>query len=374
MHIEPGSDNMTFGGERGSQLGHLWTRRVCLSAALALAMPAAAAPPLLHRIVAVGDLHGDFAAWRDIARAAKLVDGNGGWIGGDTVLVQTGDVVDRGPDSLKIVQDLIRLQREAPRAKGQVIALVGNHEAMNVTGDFRYVSAGDYATFVDDKSVLRRENVYESNKKLIESFYRQRDPRMDGDAIKQAWLKTTPLGSIEHRVAWAPKGTIGRWIVDNPAIVMLDGTIFVHGGISPAYAHMAIDEINRQVKAALSAATTDSQSIINDELGPLWYRGLVIPTEDSTDGTSAKTPAAARAAAQPTVEDQLQSLLPAFGAKRIVIGHTPILSGIAMLYGGRLIRIDTGISSVYGGKVSYLEILDGNPTAHTVERSLPPTK
>ena len=145
MHIEPGSDNMTFGDERGSHLGRLWTRRICLSAALALAMPAAAAPPPLHRIVAVGDLHGDFAAWRDIARAAQLVDSDGGWIGGDTVLVQTGDAVDRGPDSLRIVQDLMRLQREAPRAKGLVIALVGNHEAMNVTGDFRYVSAGDYA-------------------------------------------------------------------------------------------------------------------------------------------------------------------------------------------------------------------------------------
>ena len=75
----------------------------------------------------------------------SLVDDNGRWIGGDTVLVQTGDVVDRGPDSLKIIQDLMRLQREAPRAHGQVIALVGNHEAMNLTGDLRYVSAGDYA-------------------------------------------------------------------------------------------------------------------------------------------------------------------------------------------------------------------------------------
>ena len=64
-------------------------------------------------------------------------------------------------------------------------------------------------------------------------------------------------------------------------------------------------------------------------------------------------------------------MLSAYGAKRIVIGHTPILSGIAMLYGGRLIRIDTGISRVYGGKLSYLEILDGTPIPHVVERSQP---
>lgn len=347
-------------------MGRLWTRRACL--ALALAVPAAAWAAPVHRIVAVGDLHGDFSAWRDIARAARLVDGAGRWIGGETVLVQTGDVVDRGPDSLKIIQDLMRLQSEAARAHGQVIALVGNHEAMNVTGDFRYVSAGDYAAFADSQSERRRENVYESNKKLIETAYRQRDPQMSGDAIKQAWLKATPLGSIEHRVAWAPKGAIGRWIVNNPAVAMLDGTIFVHGGISPAYAHRPVEDINRQVKTALLAGTTDPQAIINAEAGPLWYRGLATPEASAADGGSAAAPA------PPPVEEQLQALLTAFGAKRIVIGHTPILSGIALLYDGRLIRIDTGISRVYGGAVSYLEILDGNPVPHSVERSQPIVK
>jgi hypothetical protein len=118
------------------------------------------------------------------------------------------------------------------------------------------------------------------------------------------------------------------------------------------------------------------RSIINDPLGPLWYRGLATPNADEGDrpssGRSGAAPSTASAA--PPVEDQLQSLLSAYDAKRIVIGHTPILSGIAVLYGGRLIRIDTGISSVYGGKVSYLDILDGNPVPHIVERSQPPTK
>jgi hypothetical protein len=354
-------------GDEGSHLGRLWTRRACLLAALVLATPAVAAPSQLHRIIAVGDLHGDFAAWRDIARAAQLVDGNGGWIGGDAVLVQTGDAVDRGPDSLKIVQDLMRLQREAPRSKGQVVALVGNHEAMNVTGDFRYVSAADYAAYVDSRSVQRRENVYESNIKLIEAFYHQRDPNMSGDAMKQAWLQATPLGSIEHRVAWGPNGSIGRWITGNPAIAMLDGNIFVHGGISPAYAHKPIDEINRQVQAALLAGATDSHAIINDSDGPLWYRGLAVSDTDAAKGAESATPVM-------PVEEQVQSLLSAFKAKRIVIGHTPVLTGISLSHGGRLARIDTGISSVYGGKVSYLEILDGNPIPHVIERSQPPTK
>jgi len=356
---------------KGSHLRRGLTRRVWLVAALAwgLPMPAAAAPSPLHRIVAVGDLHGDFAAWRDIARAAQLVNDAGRWIGGEAVLVQTGDAVDRGPDSLKIIQDLMRLQREADRAHGQVVALVGNHEAMNLTGDLRYVSAADYAAFVDSGSARRRENVYAANRTAIEAAYRQHDPQMTDDAIKQAWYQATPLGSIEHRIAWAPDGQIGRWIVSNPAVALLDGNLFVHGGISPTYARLSIAEINRQMSAALTARTTDPKAIINDPVGPLWYRGLATPNADAAQGQSAA--ADGTAPAEPPVEDQLQTLLTGYQAKRIVIGHTPIPSGIAVLYQGRLIRIDTAISSVYGGKLSYLEILDGNPIPHTVERSTP---
>ena len=274
----------------------------------ALAVPAAGAP--LHRIVAVGDLHGDFSAWRAIARDAGLVDAGGRWSGGDTVLVQTGDVVDRGPDSLKIIQDLMRLQGEAARAHGQVIALVGNHEAMNLTGDLRYVSPADYAAYADSHSAQRRENVYNSNRAAIETAYRQKTPGMSGDDIKKAWLEAFPLGRIEHQIAWSDRGRIGPWIVKNPAIVELDGILFLHGGISPAYVHTSIAEINARVAAALQARNTDPIAIINADDGPLWYRGLV-PDAD-----------------QPSVENQLDAVLSAYGAKAIVIGHTPILSGI----------------------------------------------
>src|SRR5688500_9526644 len=83
-----------------------------------------AAPP---RIVAIGDLHGDYDAWRAIAVASGLIDARSRWTGGNATLVQMGDVVDRGPDSLKIINDLMRLQREAARRGGRVVALIGNH-------------------------------------------------------------------------------------------------------------------------------------------------------------------------------------------------------------------------------------------------------
>jgi hypothetical protein len=379
LHEDPPWDNIVKAkAHRRSGLRWLWARRHFWVAISILAWtgfaPAIAAPPW-HRIVAVGDLHGDFTAWRNITRAALLVNDGGRWIGGDTVLIQMGDAVDRGSESLKIIQDLMRLQQEAMRDHGQVIALVGNHEAMNMTGDLRYVSVEDFAAYGDKNSVRRRENVYEANKAVIEASYRKHDPRMTDDAIKQAWFKATPLGSIERLIAWDPQGKIGRWIDGNPAIVLLDGTLFVHGGISPAYVHLPIPEINRQVDAALKAKATDPQSIINDPLGPLWYRGLAAAITNGADGSSAGSPKAALTApVEPPVEEQLNQLLSAYGADRIVIGHTPILSGIKMLYGARLILIDTGISRVYGGTVSYLEVSAGMPVPHAVERSQSPMK
>lgn len=348
-------------------MGRLLTRLGIFAAALSLVLSGCAsaapqAPATVHRIVAVGDLHGDFAAWRAITKAAGLTDSRGRWTGGETVLVQTGDVVDRGPDGLKIINDLMRLQREAEHAHGRVVALVGNHEAMNVTGDLRYVSAADFAAYANGNSERLRQQTYEANKTRLEAAFRQKDPAMTSEAIKAAWLMATPLGALEHQAAWSPAGRIGRWVISNPAVALIDGNLFVHGGIGPVYAHVALDEINRRVAAALAARAMAPDAIINDPSGPLWYRGLVMQEKE---GSEPSTPPPS------SVVDQLEEVLPAVGAKRMIIGHTPILSGIAVLEDGRLVRIDTGISSVFDGKLTYLEILDGKLLPYVVARPDP---
>jgi hypothetical protein len=361
--------------------GRLLMRVGIFAAALALALPGRASadpqpPATVHRIVAVGDLHGDFAAWRAIAQAAGLTDSRGRWTGGETVLVQTGDVVDRGPDGRKIIEDLMRLQREAVRARGRVVALVGNHEAMNMTGDLRYVSAADFAAYADSKSERVRQKTYEANKVQIEAAYRQKDLAMTSEAIKTAWLAATPPGALEHQAAWSPTGRIGRWVLGNPAVALIDGNLFLHGGIGPAYAHMTLDEINRQVAAALAAQATTPEAIINDPAGPLWYRGLLMrepETPGAPDAGASGAPAPS-APPLPSVAEQLDEVLAAFDARRMVIGHTPNLSGIAVLEGGRLVLIDTGISSAYGGTLTYLEILDGTLSTHVVARPDPVKK
>jgi hypothetical protein len=350
-------------------LGRLWRKVGIIAAAVLATAPAYAAAPAAapQRIVAVGDLHGDYSVWRDIAGAAGLVNAAGHWAGGKTILVQVGDMVDREPDSAKIVRELMQLQREAPKAGGRVVVLVGNHEAMNVLGDLRYTTAGDFAAFAGPNSAPLRDRFYEARKAEIEAKYRASDPKLTSAAIRQAWITATPLGWVEQRLAWAPDGEIGRWVARSPAVALVDGNLFAHGGLSAEYSKLPIDEINRKVDAALVAHDRSPQSILTDPLGPLWYRGLVTRNPKVTE----IPPPAEGATPRPPIEQELATVLSAYGAKRIIIGHTPNLKGIQILYGGRLVEIDTGNSRYYGGPPSYLEIVGDKLIPHAVPRSSP---
>ena len=349
-------------GTRAACVARAFRAVLIALAALLLTTPAAAAA---NRIVAVGDLHGDYAAWLDIARNSGVIDSRGHWAGGRTTLVQLGDIVDREPNSLQIIRSLQQLQKEAPRAGGRVVVVLGNHEAMNLLGDYRYTTPGEFAAFADRDSPARRDRVYEVNRTRIEAAYRARNPSLTPEQIRQAWKAVTPLGWVEHKLAWSPAGELGQWASQNPAVVKINGTLFVHGGISAEYAHFSLDEINRRAAAAMHNADDGAASILNDPLGPLWYRGLVMTDPD------AEAIRTARKSPHPASDRELETVLSAFGAKRMVIGHTPDLKGIEILYGGRLARVDTGDSRFYAGPLTWLEIVGRNMIPHTVARSAP---
>ena len=342
-------------------------RWFCLFIAIAIALVPASVRPQSppQRIIAVGDLHGDHDAWRAIATSSGLIDAKGKWSGGNATLVQMGDIVDRGPDSLKIIRDLMRLQREAPKRGGNVIVLLGNHEAMMMTGDLRYVHPGEYAAFAPRDSKARLDRVYEANKAAIEADYRSRVPEMSPQAIKDEWLKGWPLGKVEYQLAWRPDGELGKWALSNPAVAKVGDTLFVHGGISSAFAHLPLDEINRQAAAALQARDAASTAIINNPHGPLWYRGLVVRNEGD-DATVAPIPPGTTIPL--TIEQELDLALRSFGVKRIVVGHTPSPKGIIGGADGKLWRVDSAISRAYGGQPAFLEISGDKVSAHNVPR------
>ena len=334
--------------------------------ALVAAPSRAAAPlPSSQRIVAVGDLHGDYAAWADIAHASGVMDAKGHWAGGKTILVQLGDITDRGPDSLKIIRSLQQLQKEAPRKGGKTIVVLGNHEAMNLIGDNRYTTPGEYAAFADAQSPTRRDQVYEANRSALEAAAKAANPAVTPEQVRAAWMAEHPLGWVEHVIAWRPSGDLGKWATANPAILRIGGTLFVHGGISAEYAKQPLDAVNKRVATAMAAGDDSDASVLTDPLGPLWYRGLVQADPEAQAARSLVKPPAPPM----TSEQELAAVLAAYGASRLVVAHTPSLAGIQITGSGRLARIDTGISRYYGGPLSWLEIAGDQMVPHTVPRS-----
>ena len=344
---------------------HWWVPGAALVALLLLAgtrpVPAAQQPNAwpacdlrtTERVVAVGDVHGSYDGLAAILRAAGIIDARARWSGGRAILVQTGDVVDRGPDSRKALDLLRRLEGEAMRAGGRVYPLLGNHEFMRMIWDWRYVSAEEIAAFRTGNSVDLRERTF--GLVFADAMRRAKEeqqPPPDETALHAQFVKDIPLGYIEMRQAFLPTGEYGKWLRERYAVIKINGVVFLHGGISVATAALGCAGINDAVRRDLAVPNpTPEQALAmlsSSETGPLWYRGLAEEPE-------------------PAFAPALTNILELLGARMIVVGHTvPEDFRITRRFDGRVIQIDTGMlgGTFYpGGMPSALEIRGDTLTA-----------
>jgi len=331
----------------------------------------------IERVIAISDVHGDFDAMRNTLSSAGVIDAGDAWAAGDTHLVITGDLLDRGPDSRPVMDLVMRLESEAEAAGGALHLLLGNHEVMNLVGDLRYVADEEYAAFAADEDPAERERWYRR-------FLETEATGEDDAAARGRFAERYPPGFFGHRRAFRSDGTYGAWLLDKPIVVVVNETAFAHGGLSPLVAELGLaglndglmSEVRRYVEAldlltgagildpaenfyrhaeALSALEAESMSederaavAAIQELGasemhspdsPLWYRGNV--------GCPA-----------PVEHDRLGRALDALGARRVVIGHTPTQTRrVLSRLDGRVIEIDTGmLTSYYRGSGQALVI------------------
>ena len=98
-------------------------------------------------IVAVGDLHADLVSARKAFQIAGITNSSGEWVLKNTIVVQTGDLTDRGPDGKPLLDWIKGLEEQATEHNSQFVVLLGNHEVMNLQGDWRYVSSLDIESF-----------------------------------------------------------------------------------------------------------------------------------------------------------------------------------------------------------------------------------
>lgn len=293
--------------------------------------------PSAERIVAIGDVHGDYDALRGLLRRSGLIGPRGEWAGGKTVLVQVGDQLDRGDGERAIYDLLFKLQDTAPKSGGAVHILLGNHELMNFNLDFRYVTAGGFADFLNPRAP--------SPASPVPKHFR-------------AHIKALPPPMRPRAAALAPGGALARELATRTKVAIIVGdSVFVHAGLSPTHlgsdSTKALSKLNSETRAFLLGKRPYLPKILEGASGPVWMRTY------SRRGVRVGGP-----------ECQLLSeTLKLLGAKRMVVGHT-VQPAINAACGGRVWRVDTGISSAYGGPAEALEILQSGRTQVVTQRGV----
>jgi hypothetical protein len=380
--------------------------RALLSVAIGLALIAAA--PSTVPTVAIGDIHGDLDAFERSLRAAGLTDAHGAWIGGRTVLVQTGDYMDRGPDVRAVLDRLMTLETAAAAAGGRVVVLVGNHEVMNLLGELRDVNPVTYQAFADERSEQRREAAWQDYQELGSHLTAGSRKKLY-ERHRDEWMHDHPPGYLEYREALSPRGRYGAWLRKRDVVTKVGDTIFMHAGLAASTAPRKLSDVNaglrdeirrfdqfverlvddklalpsfalkevvevaqqtmsdaaeaietaRKEKRQLDRSSIDVELVtaageilkINtwsalDPRGPLWYRGFSTASEREE-------------------ADAVGALLQRYDASRFVTAHTVTSDHrINVRFGGRAILIDTGmLASVYHGRPSALRIEGSSLTA-----------
>jgi hypothetical protein len=266
------------------------------------------------RIVAIGDLHGDLKAAMGAFKLAKVIDATEKWIGGNSVVVQTGDVLDRGDEERALLDWLDKIAERAHANGGELMRLNGNHEVMNVAGDLRYVSASGFADFAAEMT----------------------------SPIPPS-LASVPERARGRMMAFLPGGSWAKRLSRFPVVLVVNDTVFAHGGVRPSHVDYGIDRMNAEIAAWMNGEAALPQALASED-SPFWIR-------DYGDDVSAASCAA------------LDVVLKRLSAARLVVGHTPQKHGISFACGDKVVRIDVGLSSYYGNRApTVLEIQAGKVT------------
>ncbi|KAJ3567473.1 hypothetical protein NP233_g6342 [Leucocoprinus birnbaumii] len=315
-----------------------------------------------RHVVAVGDLHGDLGNARRVLQFSGVTDDKGDWSGNVDFFVQTGDIIDRGDDTIALYAWMDRLREQASAVGATVMSLLGNHEWMNAIGDWRYVYPSELATF---GSITARQKQL-STGKIGRSWARNYTTAARLPLHPHIGLPNTPFPPTHARHLHFQKDRDDEGAeLDNSVYYDEDEPLshaalsFVHGGLSPTYPDLVPfpKRINEIAKVFLRKLQYREQPLphppsrypgmpqdtsldeihMYDANGPVWYRGWALGDEE-------------------TVCEEVESVLARTGTRRMIMGHTPDFNNIVSRCNGKIIIIDTGISHAYGGVLSALSI------------------
>lgn len=316
--------------------------------------------PAVPRLVAFGDLHGDLDKTRAALRAASLIDHQDRWVGGTTVAVQVGDILDRGSEELRILYLLERLAGEAERAGGRFHLMNGNHESMNVSyasrgAQQRYATAGAMSEF---DAWLRRQRVGASLKAVC-------GLPAGGCAPEGAVAEGTAPAARARAAALCQGCPVARRFLEHrPHVLQVGSTVFAHGGLLEEHAALGLDALNEKASAWMRGEPHSEGSspgalppLLSSSRAIVWSRHYSMPDASRCD-----------------CDELTRALARTPGAARVVVGHTiqPQSHGINAACAGAALRVDVGMSAGCGGApAAALEILDDGRAGMFVLKDTP---
>ena len=310
--------------------------------------------PKVKKLVAIGDIHGDLSVAIKALKLAGVIDNsildnsrdinNIKWTGDDTYVVQLGDQIDRvrpsklynnlcseddedlykdeGSD-LKIISLFEKLHKEAKQQGGALFSIFGNHELMNVDGDFRYVSPKEFNEFGNFFS-----GTYEQNS----SF---------------------PYGYNERLNAFKPGGSIAKRLAQTRySVIQVGSWVFVHGGISPKCAEKySLEDINKYIKVWLMGKMTDNTHLNylyhsdDEDDSPFWSR-IYSDMDEWDEHESTKS-------FNQTINNlNIKNIKDSSNIiKGMIMGHSPQFMynrGINSSNDNKVWRVDVGASKAFG--------------------------
>lgn len=309
--------------------------------------------PSPDRLIAVGDIHGDLEKCKQSLLLAGLIDDAGNWCGGSSTVVQVGDILDRGSDEIKTLYFLERLKRQAVNSGGKIITMNGNHEMMNMDGDFRFITVDSLKEF---SNWAFWYNIGNSMKKSCSGIV---DPPYDpfyGVPVEFKGVRKEFHDGFRNRIAaLRPNGPLStRFFSNNVTVLVIGENVFVHGGLLASHVNYGLERINKEVKDWINGVRKDLwRDISRGRDSVVWVRRFSHELAESCDCE--------------TLEHVLATIP---GAKRMIMGHTIQMKGINGACEGKAIRIDVGMSRGCGNglpevleiaKNSEVRILTANP-------------
>jgi hypothetical protein len=327
-------------------------------------------------VFAIGDLHGDFRAAVRTLWGVGAINEKYEWVGKHIIVVQLGDLIDRGKEDMEILNLMRRLEKEAPKYGSQLIVLNGNHEFINVAGDLKDAHLESLPLFtkhleqipnylkqsynwsdvqvaeelktlsrywetelqstlslLDEKSV---PNLLTAPSALIRSFFELYYPHHNYPTTLTYDLKKALIKKLKHRAILFSRGfPIARKFAQRHPFVVVGDTVFVHGGLLPEHLEYGLDKIEAETQAWLtdrSIETPDRLQLYGPAAfqAPWWTRELILDPNQSKQC------------------ERLSTVLKALKVRRMVVGHTVTPStSIENSCHAQLLRIDVALSGAF---------------------------